>query len=114
MLLEKARFVPKKLVSIPGLELTALTLSVKVASLRKKELNLDEVEERFWTDIKIILGYITNGLRKFKTFAANRVQQVNGNTTSGEWCTFQLKKILNLVYGSSWGLNAAQVYSDEL
>ena len=35
LLLGKARVVPKKFVSIPGLELTAATLSVKVAKLLK-------------------------------------------------------------------------------
>ena len=40
LLLEKARDVPKKFVSIPRLDLTAATLPVKVASLLKKELDL--------------------------------------------------------------------------
>ena len=62
LLLGKARVVPKKFVSIPRLELTTATLSVKVASLLKKELDLNEVEERFWTDSKLVLGYITNDI----------------------------------------------------
>ena len=62
LLLGKARVIPKKFVSIPRLELTAATLSVKVASLLKKELDLNEVEERFWTDSKLVLGYITNDI----------------------------------------------------
>ena len=56
--LGKAKVIPKKFVSIPRLELTAATLSIKVASLLKKEFNLDEVEERFWTHSKGVLGYI--------------------------------------------------------
>ena len=44
------------------------TLPVKVASLPKKELGLDEVEERLWTDSKVVLGYITNDVRWIKTF----------------------------------------------
>ena len=55
LLLGKARVVPKKFISIPRLELTAATLSIKVASLLKKELVLIEVEERFWTDSKVVL-----------------------------------------------------------
>ena len=65
LLLGKARVVPKKFASIPRLELTTATLSVKVASLLKKELDLNEVEEKFWTDSKVVLGYITNNVRRF-------------------------------------------------
>ena len=50
--------MPKTFVSIPRLELTGATLSVKVASLLKKELDLDEIQERFWADSKQVLGYI--------------------------------------------------------
>ena len=44
LLLGKAIVVPNKFVSIPRLELTVAMLSVKMASLHKKELDLDEVE----------------------------------------------------------------------
>ena len=63
LLVGKERVVPRTFVSIPRLELTAATLSVKVASLLKKELDLDEVEERFWTDNKVALAYITDNIR---------------------------------------------------
>ena len=65
LLIGKARVVPKKFVSIPRLQQTAATLSVKVASLLKKELNFDEVEERFQKDSKVVLGYITNDVQQF-------------------------------------------------
>ena len=44
LLLGKTIVVPNKFVSIPRLELTVTTLSVKMVSLLKKELDLDEVE----------------------------------------------------------------------
>ena len=62
------------------------TLSVKVASSPKKELDLDEVEERFWIDNKVVVGFITNDVRWVKTFIANKVQQIKDNTTSGQSC----------------------------
>ena len=78
-------------------ELTAATLSVKVASFLKKELDLDEIEERLWTGSKVVLGYITNDVRRFKTFFANRVKQIKDNTTSGQWCYIPTKEILQIV-----------------
>ena len=109
LLLGKARFVPDKFVSIPRLELIAATLSVKVASLLKKELDLIEIEEKFWTERKEVLSYITNDLRRFKTFVANRVQQIKGNTTSGQWCYIPAKK--NPADSASRGLKVAQLNS---
>ena len=106
-LIGKARVVPKKFVSIPRLKLTAATLSVKVASLLKKEQDLDEVEERFWTDSEVVLGYNTNDVQRFKTFVANRVQQINDNTTSGQWYYIPTKK--NPADSASRGLNAAHI-----
>ena len=80
LLLGKSRVVPKKFISILRLELNAPVLSVKMACLLKKELNLGEVEEWFWTDSKVVLGYIKNDVRRFKTFVANRIQQIRENT----------------------------------
>ena len=80
LLLGKSRVVPKKFISIPRLELNAAVLSVKMACLLKKELNLGKVEEWFWSDSKVVLGYIKNDVRRFKTFVANRIQQIRENT----------------------------------
>ena len=99
LLIGKARVVPKKFVSILRLQLTVATLSLKVVSLPKKELKFDEVEERFQTDSKVVLGYITNDVQQFVRHLlqteCNKLKttlhQVNGPT-------FQLKKILQIVH----------------
>ena len=44
-----------------------------------------------------------------KTFAANRVQQIKYNTTSGQWCYIPAKE--NPADSASRGLIAAQVNS---
>ena len=75
-LLGKSRVVPWKFISIPRLQLTAALLSMKMACLLKKELDINCVDEVFWTDSKIVLGYITNTVKRFKTFVANRVQEI--------------------------------------
>ena len=109
LLLGKARVIPKKFVFIPRLELTAANLSVKMASLLKKKSDPCEVEERFWTDYKVVLGYITNDIPRFKTFEANRVQQIKDNTTPCQWCYISTKEIP--ADSASRGLNAAKVNS---
>ena len=59
---------PAKYVSIPRLELTAATLSIKMSKLIKRELELNDVasiRELFWTDNQVVLGYINNESERF-------------------------------------------------
>ena len=70
----KSRVAPVKYVSIPRLELTAATFSVKVSHMLRRELDIPVASEKFWTDSQVALGYISNEVRQFKTFIANRVQ----------------------------------------
>jgi len=81
----KARVSPTKVTTIPRLELTAATVSVTVGNMLKEELLYDNVEEFFWTDSKVTLGYISNEARRFHTFVANRVQKIRNNTTPQQW-----------------------------
>ena len=80
-LLGKARVTPLKPVTIPRLELTAALVSVKVSQTLQEELEYDEMNEFFWTDSKVVLGYINNDARRFHTFVANRVQQIRDHTS---------------------------------
>lgn len=65
-----------KLVLIPHLELIAAVLSVEVGNFLKKELKIDCFLETYWSNSKVMLGYIRNNTKKFKIFAANRIQQI--------------------------------------
>ena len=66
LLVGKSRVTPKKFLSTPRLELTAAVLSVKMACLIKKELNLGNITEKFWTDSQVVQ----------KVFVANWVQNI--------------------------------------
>ena len=70
----KSRVAPVKYVSIPRLELTAATLSVKISMMLKEELDIHITSESFWTDSQVVLGYINNESQRFKVFVANRAQ----------------------------------------
>ena len=81
----KSRVTPTKYTSIPRLELAAAVLSIKVASMIKKELAIEEVSEYFWTDSQDVIRYIRNIKRRFKIFVANRVQQIREYSKPGQW-----------------------------
>ena len=81
----KSRVKPLKQITIPRLELTAATVSVKTSHQIRKELDFDEVQETFWTDSRVVLGYIANESKRFHTFVANRVQQIQDHTDKKQW-----------------------------
>lgn len=81
----KARVSPTKVTTIPRLELTAATVSVTVSNFLRDELLYENVQEFFWTDSKVTIGYINNDARRFHTFVANRVQKIRESTSPKQW-----------------------------
>ena len=81
----KSRVAPTKVTTIPRLELTAAVVSVKVSCLLKRELDYRNATEFFWTDSKVVFGYIHNEARRFHTFVSNRIQFIRDKTTLDQW-----------------------------
>ena len=92
LIMGKARLGSKKFVSILRLELVATVISVKISNIIKKELQLQEFDEYFWTDSGDVLRYIANDTRAFKTFAANRVPMLQENSNVKQWKYVPSKK----------------------
>ena len=79
---------PTKYVSIPKLELTAATLSIKMSQLIKRELepaDVTSVKQHFLTDSQVVLGYINHESKRFKVFVANRAQPICDNSNTNQW-----------------------------
>ena len=72
------------MVTVPHRELTAAVVSVRVSNMLSQELQYERVEEIFWTDSKVALGYIKNDLKRFHVFVANRVQQIRDQTSPSQ------------------------------
>ena len=85
LVMSKARVVPLKPITIPRLELSAVVVSVKISSMLQQELNFSDAEEMYWTDSKIVLGYIANDSRRFHVFVANRLQLIHEHTVQSQW-----------------------------
>jgi hypothetical protein len=85
LVMGKSRVAPLKTVTIPRLELTAAVVSVRVSDLLQRELEYDHLTEVFWTDSNVVIGYIKNDSRRFRTFVANRVQQIRDHTDPVLW-----------------------------
>ena len=76
LVMGKARVSPLKPTTVPRLELTAATVSVRIAAMIRAELQIDVLETYYWVDNKIILGYILNQTRRYRIFVANRVREI--------------------------------------
>ena len=85
LLVGKSRVTPKKFLSVPRLELTAAVLSVKMVCLIRKELDLRNIAERFWTDSQGVLVHIRSITKRFKVFVANRVQKIQEKSDVNQW-----------------------------
>ena len=78
----KSRVAPLKSVTIPRLELTAAVCSVRISEQIHRELNYPVDQDFFWTDSKVVLGYINNESRSFHVFVSNRVQEIQDSTSA--------------------------------
>lgn len=56
----KTKLAPKHEFNIPRLEICAAVLAVEIAEVISEELNLDLKNMKFFTDSKVVLGYIFN------------------------------------------------------
>ncbi|KAL6455426.1 hypothetical protein MHYP_G00361280 [Metynnis hypsauchen] len=81
----KARVAPTKVTTIPRLELSAAVVAVRTSDMLKKELEVECLQEFFWTDSMVVLGYINNEARRFHMFVANRVERIKQSTESTQW-----------------------------
>ena len=82
--MRKSRVAPEKYVTIPRLELVA-ALSVKIAALIWRKVDIEWKNEAFSTDSKVVLGHISNNTKKFKIFGANRIQQIHKSSNVSKW-----------------------------
>ena len=85
LIMGKARVTPLRVFTIPRLELQAAIVSVKVSKFLQQELEYKEISEFFWTDSKVVLGYIGNDAKRFHVYVANRVQKIRDATEPHQW-----------------------------
>ena len=86
LVMAKSRITPIKFVSIPRLELAAVSLSIKGLVILRKELTIhSKFKEYFWTDSQVVLSYINSNSKRFKIFVANSVQIIQQFSDVSQW-----------------------------
>lgn len=84
LVMGKARVAPTKVTTVPRLELSAAVVAVRMSDMLRKELEID-AQEVFWTDSKVVLGYVNNDARRFHVFVANRIQRTKDSNRPDQW-----------------------------
>ena len=85
MVLSKAIIAPKHALTMPRLELCAAVLAVEMGNFAQGNLELVMDTTSYYTDCKVVLGYIHNRTRRFYTYVAKRVQQILLRSAAEQW-----------------------------
>ncbi|KAK7898591.1 hypothetical protein WMY93_019444 [Mugilogobius chulae] len=81
----KGRLAPRSEPTIPRLELCGAVLAVELADLIQEELDVQFDEVKFYSDSKVVLGYIHNTSKRFYVFVHNRIQRIRHSSRPEQW-----------------------------
>ena len=108
----KARVTALKHKTIRRLELAAVPTSARMSEFVRNELEYPEMKELFWTDSRVVLGYLTNEAKRFHVYVAKRLQQIRDLTDPNAW--FYVDTNNNPADEASRGLTAKQLVEGSL
>jgi len=85
LLCSKSRVAPVKGATIPRLELGGALVLAQLAEKVAAAWELDVKDFHLWTDSTVALGWIQSKATRFKTYVANRVDQILELTNAQQW-----------------------------
>ncbi|XP_052406346.1 uncharacterized protein LOC127952103 [Carassius gibelio] len=81
----KAKLAPQPDLTIPRLELCAAVLAIEITEMIVSEMDTMFDNIVYYTDSKVVLGYIQNQSRRFYVYVHNRIQRIRQSPCSGLW-----------------------------
>lgn len=84
-LLARSRVAPKRLHSMPRLELCAALTGAQLARLLEKELTLQIDQVILWSDSTTVLTWLKSESCRFKVFVGTRVAEIHELTARNAW-----------------------------
>lgn len=111
LILSKAHLAPVKVLTIPRLELSAAVLAVRVEAMIRREVDIPIQKSVFWTDSTIVLQYVNNTEKRFKTFVANRISMIHDGSSPNQWR--HVPSELNVADDVSRGLTADELSNSQ-
>ena len=83
--LGKTKVAPSSGHTIPRLELCAAGLGAEILVIAQENLGVQLSGVKFFSDSKVVLGYISNQTRRFFTYVANRVEKIRSVSSREQW-----------------------------
>ncbi|XP_055998882.1 uncharacterized protein LOC130047582 [Ostrea edulis] len=71
--------------TIPRLELCAALLATEITTFVERQFDTQIDDIRFYTDSRVVLGYLHNKTRRFHTYVSNRVHRILNNSSPEQW-----------------------------
>ena len=81
----KSRVVPIRQLTVPRLELQAVTLGVTFSSAVANSLGLSDEEIVYWSETTTVITWLNSKTCKFQTWVGNRVAHVLEMTCAVQW-----------------------------
>ena len=85
LVMARAHVAPKKLSTIPRLELRAAELAVRVRKTVLSHLKLRVDATTFWSDSLTVLYWLRDDAKRFQTFVHNKLQSIRRSSEQKEW-----------------------------
>ncbi|VDI04708.1 Hypothetical predicted protein [Mytilus galloprovincialis] len=81
----KSKLAPLSGNTIPRLELCGAVLATEIGKIISENLDVPLDSIKYYSDSKIVLGYITNQTRRFHTYVSNRIERILSVSSSNQW-----------------------------
>ena len=85
LIIGKAKLAPLHATTIPRVELCAATLGIEITELINQELDVTPDTVAYYSDSRVVLGYIMNEMRRFYVYVSNRVERIRKSSSPEQW-----------------------------
>ena len=81
----KVKLAPNHATTISRLKLCAAVLAVEIIQVVVKERAIEPASITYYSDSRVVLGYIASKIHLFYVYVSNRVKQIRKYSSPDQW-----------------------------